>query len=339
MVDVIPVSDPNTSTMAQRIMQYQAVMQMSAQAPQIYNLAQLHRQMIDVLGVPNAEKLVPIDDDQVPKDPISENMGFLNGSPQKAFIYQDHDAHIAVHTSFLQDPMIAQQMGQNPMAQQMAAAIQAHIASHLAFLYRQKIQEQLGMELPAPDAELPEEAEVQLSQLVAQASTQLMQLNMSKQQQAQNQQNAQDPLIQMQQAELQIKQQQAQTQAQKVQGDLQIKQAELQIKAQQAAAQHQQAQAAQPPQDAAVTPDQVARNHLMDVAQNMQQMEHTQQQHALNLAHAQHEHQTKIHHDNQKHMLDMVTQAQQAREKMDIQKQQADAKAKAMEQPQPGVSE
>ena len=327
MVDVIPVSDPNTSTMAQRIMQYQAVMQMSAQAPQIYNLAQLHRQMIDVLGVPNAEKLVPIDDDQVPKDPISENMGFLNGSPQKAFIYQDHDAHIAVHTSFLQDPMIAQQMGQNPMAQQMAAAIQAHIASHLAFLYRQKIQEQLGMELPAPDAELPEEAEVQLSQLVAQASTQLMQLNMSKQQQAQNQQNAQDPLIQMQQAELQIKQQQAQTQAQKVQGDLQIKQAELQIKAQQAAAQHQQAQAAQPPQDAAVTSDQVARNHLMDVAQNMQQMEHTQQQHALNLAHAQHEHQTKMHHDNQKHMLDMVTQAQQAREQMDI------AKTKAQQPP------
>jgi len=336
MVDVIPVSDPNTSTMAQRIMQYQAVMQMSAQAPQIYNLAQLHRQMIDVLGVPNAEKLVPIDDDQVPKDPISENMGFLNGSPQKAFIYQDHDAHIAVHTSFLQDPMIAQQMGQNPMAQQMAAAIQAHIASHLAFLYRQKIQEQLGMELPAPDAELPEEAEVQLSQLVAQASTQLMQLNMSKAQQAQNQQNAQDPLIQMQQAELQIKQQQAQTQAQKVQGDLQIKQAELQIKAQQAAAQHQQAQAAQPPQDAAVTSDQVARNHLMDVAQNMQQMEHTQQQHALNLAHAQHEHQTKIHHDNQKHMLDMVTQAQQAREKMDIQKQQAQAK---INQPQGPTNE
>ena len=213
IVEVIPVSDPNSSTMAQRIMQYQAVMQLAQQAPQIYNLPVLHRQMIEVLGVKNADKLVPVDDDQKPRDPISENMAFLNGEPTKAFIYQDHDAHIAVHSTFMQDPMIAQQMGQNPMAQQMMGAIQAHIAEHLAFLYRKKIEEQLGVALPAPNEELPEETEVQLSQLVAQASAQLLQQNMSMAQQQKAQQLQQDPLIQMQQAELQIKAQDAQTRA------------------------------------------------------------------------------------------------------------------------------
>ena len=232
IVEVIPVSDPNSSTMAQRIMQYQAVMQLAAQAPQIYNLPVLHRQMIEVLGVKNAEKLVPIDDDQKPRDPISENMAFLNGEPTKAFIYQDHDAHIAAHSTFMQDPMIAQQMGQNPMAQQMMAAIQAHIAEHLAFLYRKKIEEQLGVPLPAPDSELPEETEVLLSQLVAQASAQLLQQNMAMAQQQKAQQMAQDPLIQMQQAELQIKAQEAQTRAQKTQADIQLAQQKLQLEAQ-----------------------------------------------------------------------------------------------------------
>ena len=235
MVEVIPVSDPNSSTMAQRIMQYQAVIQLAAQAPQIYDLPQLHRQMIEVLGIRNADKLVPVTEDQKPRDPISENMSLLRGTPVKAFIYQDHDAHIAAHVSFLQDPMIAQQMGQNPMAQQMAAAAQAHIAEHLAFLYRKKIEEQMGVPLPPPDEQLPEEIEVQLSQLVAQASTQLMQKNVQQAQQAQAQQQMQDPIVQMQQQELAIKQQDAQTKAQKVQGDLAIKQQELQLKAQEAA--------------------------------------------------------------------------------------------------------
>jgi hypothetical protein len=235
MVEVIPVSDPNSSTMAQRIMQYQAVIQLASQAPQIYDLPQLHRQMIEVLGIRNADKLVPVTEDQKPRDPISENMSLLRGTPVKAFIYQDHDAHIAAHTSFLQDPMIAQQMGQNPMAQQMAAAAQAHIAEHLAFLYRRKIEEQMGVPLPAPDEQLPEDIEVQLSQLVAQASTQLMQKNVQQAQQAQAQQQMQDPIVQMQQQELAIKQQDAQTKAQKVQGDLAIRQAEVQIKAQEAA--------------------------------------------------------------------------------------------------------
>ena len=235
MVEVIPVSDPNSSTMAQRIMQYQAVIQLASQAPQIYDLPQLHRQMIEVLGIKNAEKLVPVEEDEKPRDPISENMSLLRGKPVKAFIYQDHDAHIAAHTSFLQDPMIAQQMGQNPMAQQMSAAAQAHIAEHLAFLYRKKIEEQMGVPLPAPDEKLPEDIEVQLSRLVAQASTQLMQKNVQQAQQAQAQQQAQDPIIQMQQQELQIKMQDSQTKAQKVQGELALKGQELQLKAQEAA--------------------------------------------------------------------------------------------------------
>jgi hypothetical protein len=231
LVEVIPVSDPNSATMAQRIMQYQAVIQLAQQAPQIYNLPQLHRQMIEVLGVKNADKLVPIEDDMTPRDPISENMAFLNGKPTKAFIYQDHDAHIAVHTSLMKDPMMMQQIGQSPMGQQMGAAIMAHVAEHLAFSYRKKVEEQLGVPLPPPDQEMPEDVEVELSRLVAQASTQLLQLNMSKAQQQQAQQAQQDPMVQMQQAELQIKAQEAKTKEQKVQGDLAIKQAELQLKA------------------------------------------------------------------------------------------------------------
>jgi hypothetical protein len=232
MVEVIPVSDPNSSTMAQRIMQYQAVMQLAQQAPQIYDLPILHRQMIEVLGVKNAEKLVPIDDDMSPRDPISENMAFLRGEPTKAFIYQDQDAHIAAHTTFMQDPMIMQTMGQNPAAQQMMGAIMAHIAEHLAFAYRRKIEEQLGVPLPPPNEKLPEEVEVQLSQLVAQASVQLLQQNMAQMQDKKNQQMQQDPLIQMQQAELQIKAQEAQTRAQKTQADIQLAQEKLKLEAQ-----------------------------------------------------------------------------------------------------------
>ena len=232
LVEVIPVSDPNSSTMAQRIMQYQAIIQLSQSAPQIYDLPQLHRQMIEVLGVNNADKLVPTKDDQKPRDPISENMAFLKGEPTKAFIYQDHDAHIAAHVSFMQDPMIAQMMGQNPMAQQMMAAIQAHIAEHLAYLYRKKVEEQMGVPLPKPDEELPEDVEVELSRLVAQASTQLMQKNIAQAKQQQAQQQAQDPLIQMQQAELQIKQAEVQRKVQKDQADVQLAQQKLGIEEQ-----------------------------------------------------------------------------------------------------------
>ena len=229
LVEVIPVSDPNSSTMAQRIMQYQAVIQLAQGAPQIYDLPLLHRQMIEVLGIKNADKLIPGADDQTPKDPISENMAFLNGKPTKAFIYQDHEAHIAAHTAFMQEPMIAAQIGQNPMAQKIQAAAMAHIAEHLAFLYRKKVEEQIGVPLPAPDASLPEDIEVQVSRLVAQGAAQLLQLNKAQQQQQQAQQQAQDPLVQMQQAELQLKGQAEQTKAQKVQADIEMAKAKLEL--------------------------------------------------------------------------------------------------------------
>jgi hypothetical protein len=235
MVEVIPVSDPNSSTMAQRIMQYQAVIQLSQSAPQIYDLPQLHRQMIEVLGVRNAEKLVPIDDDMKPRDPVSENMAFLNGKPTKAFIYQDHDAHIAVHMALMQDPLMAAQIGQNPQAQKMMAEIQAHVAEHLAFAYRKKVEEQLGVPMPKPDEDLPEDVEVQLSRLVAQASQQVLAQSKGQAAQQQAQQQAQDPLVQMQQQELQIKMKDAAIKEQKVQGDLAIRQSEVQLKAQEAA--------------------------------------------------------------------------------------------------------
>ena len=205
MVDVIPVSDPNSSTMAQRIMQYQAVLQLASQAPQIYDLPVLHRQMIEVLGVKNADKLVPVEDDMKPVDPVSENMNVIKGKPVKAFMYQDHDAHIATHSSFMKDPMIAQQMGQNPQAQMLFASMQAHIAEHLGFSYRRQIEERLGVSMPAPDAEMPPEMEVQLSRLVAQASQQLLAVHQGQAAQQQAQQQAQDPLVQLQQAELQLK--------------------------------------------------------------------------------------------------------------------------------------
>ena len=235
MVELIPVSDPNSSTMAQRIMQYQAVIQLSQSAPQIYDLPQLHRQMIEVLGVKNADKLVPVEDDMNPRDPVSENMAFLNGEPTKAFIYQDHDAHIAVHTSLMQDPLMAAQIGQNPQAQKMMAEIQAHIAEHLAFAYRRKIEVQLGVPMPKPNENLPEEVELQLSRLVAQASQQVLAQSKGQAQQQQAQQMAQDPLIQMQQKELEIKEREAEIKALKVEADIAIKAEELALKAREGA--------------------------------------------------------------------------------------------------------
>ena len=228
LVDVIPVSDPNSSTMAQRVVQYQAVLQMAQQAPQIYDLPQLHRQMIDVLGIKNADKLVPITEDAKPKDPVSENMDALKGSPLKAFIYQDHQAHIAAHQSFMQDPMVAQMIGQNPQAKQIMAALQAHLAEHLGFQYRQQIEEKLGAPLPKPGEELPEEVEIQLSRLVADAGTQLTQAHQQQAAQKQAQQQAQDPILQLKQAEMQVKQQEVQRKAAKDQADMQLKQAEMQ---------------------------------------------------------------------------------------------------------------
>jgi len=226
MVDVIPVSDPNSSTMAQRVVQYQAVLQMSQSAPQIYDLPQLHRQMIEVLGVKNADKLVPTQDDLKPADPVSENMDALVGKPIKAFIYQDHQAHIATHQSFMQDPMVAQMVGQNPQGQGIMAAIQAHLAQHLGFQYRAQIEEQLGADLPPPNEELPEEIEVTLAQLMAKAGAQLSQANQQKQAQQQAQQQAQDPVFQLQQKEVAIKEQEVQRKTQKDVAEIQLRMAE-----------------------------------------------------------------------------------------------------------------
>jgi hypothetical protein len=221
-VDVIPVSDPNAATMAQKIVQYQAVIQLAQGAPQIYDLPYLHRQMLEVLGIKNAQKLVPLQDgdDMKPRDPVSENMDIMNGKPVKAFIYQDHEAHIAVHMAAIQDPKIAQLMGQNPNAQAMMAAAAAHLQEHLAFAYRKQVEEQAGVPLPAPNAEMDEDTELAVSRLAAQAATQLLQKNQAQAQQQQAQQMAQDPIVQMQMQELQIKQ-----------GELELKRQKMQIDA------------------------------------------------------------------------------------------------------------
>jgi hypothetical protein len=207
LVNVIPVSDPNAATMAQKIVQYQAVIQLAQTAPQIYDMPYLHRQMLEVLGIKNAEKLVPLQDgdDMKPRDPISENMDVLNGKPVKAFMYQDHEAHLAVHLSAMQDPKIQQLIGQNPNAPTMAAAMNAHIAEHLAFEYRRLVEEQAGVPLPPPDSQMDQDTELAVSRLAAAAAQQLLQKNQAEAQAQQNMQTQQDPIVQMQQKELELK--------------------------------------------------------------------------------------------------------------------------------------
>jgi len=229
LVEVIPVSDPNAATMAQRIMQYQAALQLAQGAPQLYDLPQLHRQMLQVLGIKNADALIPTEMEQKPRDPVSENMSFLTGKPTKAFIYQDHKAHIATHMSLIQDPMIMQMIGQSPMGQQMMSAVMAHIAEHMAFEYRNQIEQQLGVQMTAPDAELDEQTEVQISRLVAQAAQQLLQSNQQQAQQAQAQEMAQNPQLQMQQAELQLKAQELQRKEADSQRDFAIAQEKIRL--------------------------------------------------------------------------------------------------------------
>lgn len=215
-VNILPVSDPNAATLSQRVVQYQAVIQLAQSAPQIYNLPELHRGMLDVLGIKNADKLVPLPDDQKPKDPVTENQDVLKGSPVKAFQYQDHQAHIAVHMAAMQDPLIMKLIGQNPQAQMLQASMMAHIAEHVGFGYRQKIEQQLGMSLPPEDEKLPPEIEIALSGMMAKAAQQVLQMNQADAQKEQQQQQAQDPVLQMQQQELQIKQQELQLKQQKL---------------------------------------------------------------------------------------------------------------------------
>jgi len=224
-VDIIPVSDPNAATMSQRVVQYQAVIQMAQMAPDIYDQPYLHRQMLEVLGIKNADKLVPLPDDQKPKDPVSENMCVLKGDPIKAFFYQDHESHIKVHTAAMQDPVIMQLMGQNPKAPVIMGAMQAHIAEHTGYAYRQKIEQQLGMPLPPEDEKLPPQIELALSGMMAQAAQQVLQQNQAQAAQQQAQQQAQDPLVQLQQQDMEIKK-----------GELEIKKGELALKEKQLAA-------------------------------------------------------------------------------------------------------
>ena len=234
-VDVIPVSDPNAATMAQKIVQYQAVIQLAQQAPQIYNLPQLHRQMLDVLGIKNAQRLVKLPEDQKPTDPVSENQDILMIKPVKAFLYQDHQAHITVHMAAMQDPKIAQLVGQNPMAQQIQAAMLAHINEHVAFEYRKQMEMTMGMELPyhpnddQDEKEMPEEMEVRISQMAAQASQILLKRDQNEIAAQQAAQAQQDPIVQMQQQELQIKQQEVELKGKKIAVDAAAKADQLEL--------------------------------------------------------------------------------------------------------------
>jgi len=234
-VDVIPVSDPNAATMAQKIVQYQAVLQLAQGAPQLYNLPLLHRQMLDVLGIKDAQKLIPMDEDQKPTDPISENQNILAGKPVKAFLTQDHKSHIIVHMAAMQDPKIQAILQQNPMAQQMSASMMAHINEHLGFEYRKQIEQQLGMSLPPQKDENGEETpmdpevEARLSPLLAQAAQKLLQQNQQEIQQQQAKQQQQDPIVQMQMQEIQIKQADQQRKAQKDLADIELKKSQQQI--------------------------------------------------------------------------------------------------------------
>ena len=228
-VQLIPVADPNAATMAQKVVQYQAVMQMAQQNPDIYDLKELNKQMLEVLGVKNIGKLIPTDDDAKPLDPVSENMNMVNGTPVKAFLFQDQKAHIAVHATFRDDPLVREMLGQNPKAPQMQAAMEAHLAEHLAFEYRKQIEVQLGVPLPEENEVLPENIQNQIARLSADAAQKLLQQNQADASQKQAQQMQQDPLIQMQQQELQIKQQESQAKTQKMQADTQLDVAKLEL--------------------------------------------------------------------------------------------------------------
>lgn len=242
-IDVIPVSDPNAATMSQRIMQYQAALQLSQQAPQLYNMGKLHRQMLEVLGIQDADDIIKLPDDIKPADPVTENMMLLKQEPVKAFKYQDHEAHITVHMAAMQDPKMREMVGQSPFAQAIGQAMAAHITEHVAFQYRREIEKMLGVEMPNEDQPLPEDVEVEISRLAKDAAEKLLQKNQMEEQQKQTQQQQQDPVVQMQQAELQIKQKELehkiQMDTQKLQLDAMAKSSNAQIQAERISAENQ----------------------------------------------------------------------------------------------------
>jgi len=231
-VNVIPVSDPNAATMSQKVVQYQAALQLAQTAPQLYNLPLLHRQMLDVLGIKNANKLVPMAEDHKPTDPISENMNVIKGKPLKAFIYQDHQAHITVHMNAMRDPKIAMLIGQNPQAQTMQAAMLAHINEHVAYEYRKQMEELIGVPVPyteEQDEGMPEAVELQIARLAAAASNKLLQRDQNEMAAQQAQQAAQDPLVQIQQQELALKAKEVELKEKKLMADAAAKADQLNI--------------------------------------------------------------------------------------------------------------
>ena len=303
-VDILPVSDPNASTMAQRVVQYQAVMQLAQGAPQIYNLPVLHRQMIEILGVKNADKIVPNQDDMKPMDPVSENMAIFMGKPTKAFLYQDHQAHISVHMAAMQDPKMAAMMGQTPQAQAIQGAFASHLMEHVAYQYRKDLEKQLGATLPAPPDFLGEddevgyltpEVEVQLSQLAAEAADRLLKRDMAEAQMQQQQQQMQDPLVQMQQMDLQIKKQLADIEGQKVQLDHNIKLAQLDLQKQK------------------MTTDAIAKSDEIDLKEKQQMIDALHKSDQTDLAHEKHS--SDMAHKYAQHRSDNVRMGMDAAHK------------------------
>ena len=228
-VNLIPVADPNAATMAQKVVQYQAVMQLAQQNPDIYDLPELNKQMLDVLGVKNAEKLIPNEEDVKSAAPVTENMNIINGKPVKAFLEQDHEAHIAVHTSFMQDPEIQAMVGQSSKASLISGAMEAHIAEHIAFQYRIEIEKRLGVPLPPVEEPLPMDIENEVARLTADAAPKVLQDNQQKAQQEEQQKQQEDPILQMQKQELEIKQQESQAKGQKMMADAQLEQAKFEF--------------------------------------------------------------------------------------------------------------
>jgi len=244
MVNIIPVSDPNAATMSQKVVQYQAVLQLSQTAPQLYNLPYLHRQMLDVLGIKNAEKLVPLPEDEKPLDPITENMNALKNKPMKAFMYQDHQAHIQIHMALLNDPKVRELIGQNPQAPLIAQALQAHITEHIGMEYKRQMELAMGVNIPYNDLDdsddatkLSPEQELQIARLAVPAAQNLLNQNQTEVAARNAQQAAQDPVVQMQLKELQLKAQEVDIKMKKMQIDAAAKADQLEVERSRIAAQ------------------------------------------------------------------------------------------------------
>ena len=305
--DIIPVSDPNAATMSQRVVQYQAVIQMAQMAPDIYDLPQLHRNMLEVLGIKNAEKLIPLEEDMKPKDPVSENQAVLKSEPLKAFMHQDHEAHIKVHMAMVQDPLVQQLVGQNPKAPQMQAALMAHISEHVGYAYRQKIEQQLGMPLPPEDEKMPPQVELALSAMMAEAANQVLQQSQSAAAQQQAQQQQQDPVIQMQQQELQIKNREVDIKEKKLQVDAAAQADKLKLEekklAVDAAAKADQLRAQQQGNDPRI--EAIRANQQLATDQQRAQMQAAAEQARAIMAAQQHNqnlsHKQQVHEQNLKH--------------------------------------